>query len=241
MTVPLNFRALNFRDAVRAPLAASSVATIAEPLRLRPEVFTRRPPIVLPTAPQPAPAPAPPPQPAPPAPTAAAPVLPPVPDENPFAGLPFPSPGDRIRAEDFRRISTCLSLIHDATLLSAALFGRTLAEARPFLAAQNRRLAQVMTVLGAVLETVDDTRFDGHRVFQVIPMTLGEPDVHVVVTEAIETQRLTPDLTTAANYDAASAMLRATVGPGPRPSTPVAVPSLVGRTLEEARHAFATS
>jgi hypothetical protein len=236
MTVPLNMRALSFREAVRAPIATSAVATLAEPMRLPPELITRPPALVLPIPPQPAAAPAPAPQPAPPAP-----VLPPVPDENPFAGLPFPSPGDRIRAEDFRRISTCLSLIHDATLLSAALFGRTLAEARPFLAAQNRRLARVMTVLGSVLENVDDTRLDGHRVFQVIPMTLGEPDVHVVVTEAIETQRLTPDLTTAPNYEAASAMLRATVGPGPRPGTSITAPSLVGRTLDEARHAFATS
>src|SRR5688572_32841643 len=86
--------------------AFNKAALRPEALRVRPELIAR--PDLI-SRPELRPQPAPPPvvQPIPP------PAVPPAPAENSFANLPFPSPGDRIKAEDFKRLSQSLMLIHD--------------------------------------------------------------------------------------------------------------------------------
>jgi hypothetical protein len=168
------------------------------------------------------------------------PTLPAVPTENPFNHLPRPSPGDRIRAEDFRQLSSCLELVHDATLLSAALFGHTLAEARPFIAGQGRSIAGVLSVFGAVLSAANDQSLDQRRIVQVLPVVLGEPEVHVVVTEAVETRRLSPSLVGLA-YPAVVEQLRGSLGQGTTPSVRITAPSLVNLSLSDAANAVATT
>jgi hypothetical protein len=194
--------------------------------------------ITLPTIPLPPPTQAPPPTPTPvpvppPAPVAALPTLPPVPDENPFNHLPFPAPGDRIRADDFRQLSLCLQLVQASTQLSAALFGQTVAAARPFLAAQGRVLARIMSVFGSVLDDPSDTSFDQRVIMMVLPVVIGEPEVQVIVSEAVETRRLAPDLRSN-NYAAAEAALRASIGQGTIAASPTRVPSVTNITLADA-------
>jgi len=181
-----------------------------------------------------------PPAPSPPTPQAVIPTLPPVPTENPFNHLPRPSPGDRIRAEDFRQLSSCLELVHDATLLSAALFGHTLAEARPFIAAQGRSIVGVLSVFGAVLSAANDPSLDQRRVVQVLPVVLGEAGVHIVVTEAVDTRRLSPTLM-GLNYSAVVEQLRGSLGQGTTPNVRIAAPSLVNLSLSAAANTVAST
>jgi len=195
---------------------------------------------VIPRPPLPAP-PAPPPLAVPPpaAPPVALPTLPRVPDDNPFNHLPFPTPGERIRSDDFRQLSLCLQLVQATSQLAAALFGQTLAAARPFLQAQGRVLARVMTVFGTVLDDPNDTRLDDRRIMQVLPVVIGEPEVQVIVSEAVETRRLSPSLMGLKYADAASA-LSASIGQGITAATPVRAPSLVGHTLGDSANLIAT-
>ncbi|MGQ0641888.1 MAG: hypothetical protein ACT4P6_14150 [Gemmatimonadaceae bacterium] len=184
----------------------------------------------------------PPPQPpvvSPPPPPQVLPTLPRVPDENPFNHLPFPTPGERIRSDDFRQLSLCLQLIQATTQLSAALFGHTLSAARPFLAAQGRVLARTMTVFGTVLDDPNDTSLDDRRIMQVLPVIIGEPEVQVIVSEAVETRRLSPSLL-GLRYNAAASALSTSVGQGTVPATPVRAPELMGRTLGESANILAT-
>jgi hypothetical protein len=222
-SIPLN--ALRSRVALNPRIATLVAQPVAGPA------------IVAPTPTPVAPPPAPPP---PPVAQAVVPTLPVVPTENPFNHLPRPSPGDRIRAEDFRQLSSCLELVHDATLLSAALFGHTLAEARPFIAAQGRSIAGVLSVFGAVLSAENDPSLDQRRVVQVLPVVLGEAGVHVVVTEAVETRRLSPTLM-GLNYAAVVDQLRGSLGQGTTPTVRIAAPSLVNLTLSAAANAVAST
>src|SRR5947208_15503923 len=73
------------------------------------------PPPAPPPAPAPTPAPAPPPAPIPV-------VVPPAPGSNPFDQLPFPAPGERIKADDFKTLSQALKIIADIAALTANLF-----------------------------------------------------------------------------------------------------------------------
>jgi len=193
-------------------------------------------PFTPPAPPPPAP---PPPLPIPPAPPQALPTLPRVPDDNPFNHLPFPTPGDRVRSDDFRQLSLCLQLVQASSQLSAALFGQTLSAARPFLQAQGRVLARVMTVFGNVLEDPNDTTLDERRIMQVLPVVIGEPEVQVIVSEAVETRRLSPSLI-GLRYPAATSALSASIGQGTIAAAPIRAPELLGRSLGEAANLIAT-
>jgi len=193
-------------------------------------------PFTPPAPPPPAP---PPPLPIPPAPPQALPTLPRVPDDNPFNHLPFPTPGDRVRSDDFRQLSLCLQLVQASSQLSAALFGQTLSAARPFLQAQGRVLARVMTVFGTVLEDPNDTTLDERRIMQVLPVIIGEPEVQVIVSEAVETRRLSPSLI-GLRYPAATGALSASIGQGTIAAAPIRAPELLGRSLGEAANLIAT-
>jgi hypothetical protein len=161
------------------------------------------------------------------------PTLPPVPDENPFNHLPFPAPGDRIRADDFRQLSLCLQLLQASTQLSAALFGQSVAAARPFLAAQGRVLSRIMSVFGTVLEDASDVSFDQRIIMMVLPVVIGEPEVQVIVSEEIETRRLSPSLV-GFNYEAAANALRSSVGQGTIAASPTRVPNVTNTSLADA-------
>jgi hypothetical protein len=172
-------------------------------------------------------------------PVAAVPSLPRVPDDNPFNHLPFPTPGERIRSDDFRQLSSCLQLIQASTQLAAGLFGETLAAARPFLEAQGRVLARVMTVFGTVLQHPNETTLDDRRIMMVLPVVIGEPEVQVIVSEAVETRRLSPSLIGLRYPDATSA-LSASIGQGTIATAPVRAPTLVGNTLGNSANIIAT-
>jgi len=137
------------------------------------------------------------------------PVAPPTSD-NPFNELPYPSPGDRIKAEDFRRLSQSLAVLQQMTVLSAALFGHTLGEARLALAAQQFVVERVLTVFGREVPG-GDASLDSRTIVQVMPVALGERGLLVVVAEAVETRRLAPNLI-GRTYGEARDLLRATVG-----------------------------
>ncbi len=212
--------------------ANAKVAIRPELLKVRPELIARpeltpRPGIRLPTSPLPAP-PRPAPQPG------APPVVPPAPAENSFANLPFPSPGDRIKADDFKRISQSLMLIHDAWMLSASLLGRTFAEAKQALVSQQYEIQRVMSVFGNEVAQLDDASLDGRKVIQVIPLELGTKGVAVVLTEAVETRRTVPNLMNL-TYSEASERLQGILGDVSVPSNPMTTQQLVGLSLDQAK------
>lgn len=207
--------------------------TLAGAERLREIV---RPGVIPPaTLPQPAPPPAPT-QPGvpPPTPSRPLPAVPVAPANNPFKDLPFPSPGDRIRADDFKQLSQSLKVIHEASLLSGALFGRSFGEAKQVLAAQQYAVSRVMSVFGSEIDSLSDTTLDARKVVQVVPVELGERGVAVVVTEAVETRRFAPNLL-GLSYREAAERLQAMLGDLTFPSAPMTVSQLVGLTLAEAR------
>lgn len=160
-------------------------------------------------------------------------TLPPAAPTNPFELLPMPSAGDRIRAEDFRALSGALRIIYDASIVSATLFGRSFAEAKLLLAAQQYEIVRVITVLGTELTAIEDESLDDRHVVQVLPTALGEHGVLVVLTEPVDQRRYAPDLTAAPSYADAVALLRDRMGNQPASVTPVVAPDLIGRTLAE--------
>ena len=211
--------------------AIGTVALKPEALKLRPELIARpelttRPAIRLPTTPLPVLQPLPP--------AAAPPVVPPAPAENSFANLPFPSPGDRIKAEDFKRLSQSLMLIHDAWMLSASLLGRSFAEAKQALVSQQYEIQRVMSVFGNEVAQLDDASLDGRKVIQVIPLELGTKGVAVVLTEAVETRRTVPNLMNL-TYSEASERLHGILGDVSVPSNPMTAQQLVGLSLDQAK------
>jgi hypothetical protein len=205
----------------------STAAIRPDLVRLRPDLIARPDLTPLP-APQPLPAPPPVSQPLPP------PVVPPAPAENTFSNLPFPSPGDRIKAEDFKRLSQSLMVIHDALLLSASLLGRTFAEAKQALVSQQYEIQRVMSVFGNELAQLGDPSLDSRKVIQVIPLELGTKAVAVVLTEAVETRRSVPNLLNL-TYREASERLQGVLGDVSVPSNPMTATQLVGLSLEQAK------
>gem|GEM_PF-3584855 len=209
--------------------AMDRVAVRPEIMKLRPDLIARPDLIFRPPGQQPLPAPPVPiPQPLPP------PVVPPAPAENPFASLPFPSPGDRIKAEDFKRLSQSLMLIHDALMLSASLLGRTFGEAKQALVSQQYEIQRVMSVFGTELAQLGDSSLDGRKVIQVIPLELGTKGVAVVLTEAVETRRSVPNLMNL-TYREASERLHGVLGDVAVPSSPMTAQQLVGLSLDQAK------
>ena len=169
-------------------------------------------------------------------PPAAAPApisVPPAPVTNPFAALPFRSPGDRIKADDFNALAKGLQIIGDMYVLSGALFGAPFAQAKQLLAAQQYHVARVVSVFGAELDTADDTSLDTRKVIQVLPAAIGEKRLMVVVTEAVETRRFAPNLL-GLTYREAFERQRAVMGEGTFPSTPRTAVSLVSQSLKDA-------
>jgi hypothetical protein len=194
---------------------------VLDRVRIGPNIEDRQP------APSPAPAPGP-------APTPALPPLPGAPPTNPFASLPFRSPGDRIKADDFNALTKCLQIIGDAYMLSGVLFGVPFSQAKLQLASQRYEIARVMTVFGAVISAQVDASLDSRKVIQVVPSVLGEQRVMIVVTEAVETRRLAPNLL-GLTYGDALERQRAVFGEGTFPTTPMNAPPLVGHSLREAQ------
>ena len=163
---------------------------------------------------------------------AAPPVTPATAPDNPFNALPHPNPGDRIRSDDFRRFSQCLEAIQQTCMLSASLFGRTLADAKQAIAAQQYTIARVMSVFGTVL-AAGDASLDQRSVVQVQPVAFGERALLIVVSEAVETRRLAPNLIGLTHADAMN-QLHAALGDVTFPRSNVSAGNLVGRTLADA-------
>lgn len=157
---------------------------------------------------------------------------------NPFDGLPFPSPGDRIKADDFKKLSQSLRIVHDMSLLSSSLFGRNFSEARLALASQQYEIYKVMSVFGTEIDNPDDASLDDRKVIQVFPVVMGERRLIVVLTEKVETRRFAPNLL-GLTYREASERLRAVVGEVTFPGAPVSASQLVGLSLAEAKEIIA--
>jgi hypothetical protein len=172
-------------------------------------------------------------------PPAGAPAVPAAPGtESPLAVLPFPSPGDRIKADDFKTLSRSLRLVQDAYALSSGLSGRSFGEAKLALAAQQYQVLRAMSVFGAAVDDPSDTSLDQRRVLQVVPVALGAPQVLVLVTEAVDTRRFAPNLI-GLTYREAAERLRALFGDGDGGSRPISTPQLVGLTVGQAREVLA--
>lgn len=158
--------------------------------------------------------------------------VPSAPSGNPFDDLPFPSPGDRIKADHFKALSQSLRLLAEAQQVSSALFGQPFGTARTVLESQGYSIQDVMSVHGHEL-TGDDNSLDERKVLIVRPVRLGESGVAVVVSEVSDVRRTMPNLTGMTYGDARDTM-RNTLGnlaAGPAMSTP----NLVGQSLAQAR------
>jgi hypothetical protein len=165
------------------------------------------------------------------------PVVPAAPSANPFPNLPFPAPGDRIKADDFKTLSQSLRIIADMSQLSAQLTGRTLGEAKGALVGQGYEVARVISVFGNEPGSPTDASFDGRRVLQVLPAPLGEKQVQVVVTEVVETRRFAPNFTAGGvhyTYRQAVETMRSVLGDAALSGLPMDAPNLVDRTLAQA-------
>ena len=160
-------------------------------------------------------------------------AVPPAPVSNPFASLPFRSPGDRIKADDFNALAKGLQIIGDVFVLSGALFGASFGQAKLLLAAQQYQITRVVSVFGAELTALDDTSLDTRKVIQVVPAALGEKRLMVVVTEAVETRRFAPNML-GLTYREAFERQRAVIGEGTFPSTPRTAESLISQSLKDA-------
>jgi hypothetical protein len=152
---------------------------------------------------------------------------------NPFAALPFPAPGDRIKADDFKQLSQALRILFDAYTLANALFGRTLGEARLALMTQQYEIARVISVYGAELSSSGDASLDSRKVLQVMPVVLGERRVTVVVSEAADTRRFMPNLV-GLTYRQAMQALQTQLGDVLARGGSITVPQFVGQTLAQA-------
>jgi hypothetical protein len=227
LSSPALFRNIQLVDG--GEVAPSLIRRLGLPQNLPPP--QPQPPAPVPLPPTPAP-PAPVPVPPPPEP-----VVPAPPASSPFAHLPFPSAGDRIKADDFKALSQALNILYDMTVLSSSLFGHTFAEAKAALAGQRYAIQQVMTVFGNEVASWSDTSLDSRKVIQVTPVAPGDPRVLVVVTEAVDTRRLAPNLIGLTYRDAVS-RIQSMLADVPITGTPPAAPQLVGLTLTDAQKGF---
>jgi hypothetical protein len=203
------------QTAIRAPSARLRV-----PLRTSPATGASRSPTAV--VPPPAAVPTP----------VAPPLVPTAPADNPFDSLPYPAAGDRIKADDFKKLSQALDIIADMTALSGSLFGRSFGEVKQALASQGYAIARVMSVFGAEIADLNDASLDGRKVIQVVPVALGVPQLMVVVTEAVDTRRFMPNLI-GLTYAEAQERIRSLVGDVPLGGPPPSAPSLVGLTLND--------
>lgn len=204
-------------EVIQAPTRVGRPIATPKPLPSRPVVTPPvfRPPVVTPLPPPP-------------------PVVPLAPSDNPFDSLPLPSPGDRIKADDFKKLAQALMLVRDAWQLSASLMGREFGDAKQALVAQQYLIQSVMSVFGHEIVDLDDPSLDSRKVIQVVPLDLGEKDVAVVVTEAVETRRTVPNLLNL-TYEEASERLEGVMGDITIPSDSQSASQLVGLTLAQAK------
>jgi hypothetical protein len=204
-----------------------AIANLAGPINVGPAVPS------LPRVPPPQPAPTPPtPLNPPPAPAVPGPAA-----DSPFFHLPFPSPGDRIKADDFKALSQSLNILYNMAVVSASLFGYTFAEAKAALASQRYAIQRVMTVFGTEITNPGDTSLDSRKVIQVIPAAPGDQRVIVVVTEAVDTRRFAPNLIGLTYRDAAS-KIQTLLADVTISGAPPSAPQLTGLTLATAEQNF---
>jgi hypothetical protein len=123
--------------------------------------------------------------------------------------------------------------VFDAFAVSSTLLGRTYGEARLALIAQQYRIERAVTVFGVELSDPGDPSLDGRRVLQVAPVVLGEPQVVVILSEAVETRRMAPNLIGLTHAEAAE-RLSLLVGDAAPGGPPVPAPQVIGLTLDEA-------
>jgi hypothetical protein len=217
---PLNLSAVEFQ-----PRPIDFVGPFRPPVQTPPPAPA--PPAPAQTSPPPTPQPMPP----------TAPVVPAPAPDSPFAHLPFPSPGDRIKADDFKALSQSLNIIYNMVVLSGSLFGFTFAEAKAALTAQRYSIQRVMTVFGNELTNLADTSLDSRKVVQVVPVAPGDPRVMVVVTEAVDTRRIAPNLVGLTYRDAAS-RIQTLLADVTITGNPPSAPQLTGLTLTGAQQSF---
>lgn len=120
--------------------------------------------------------------------------VPTAPGVNPFKDLPFPSPGERIKSDDFKKLSQSLNIIHDIYSLSSAMCGQDFGEVKLVLLSQQYEIEKIMTVFGAEIDNLESETLDNRKVLQIMPIELGEKQVAIILCEAVESKRLTPDL-----------------------------------------------
>lgn len=225
---PLLVSKMNVMRAGEKILTASKARFL--PPSFREAIRAQAQPRVTPATPMPAPAP-------PAAAVPALPVVPAAPGSNPFDTLPFPAPGDRIKADDFKNLSRALQIVADMTVLSGLLFGEAFGDAKLVLATQGYHIFRVMSVFGAEIDDLDDASLDGRKVIHVLPVAMGDRRTMVVVTEAVDTRRFVPNLM-GLTYAEAQERTRALIGDVPLTGAPPTAPPLVGRTLAEAQQAL---
>jgi hypothetical protein len=192
---------------------------------LRPEILLRPGPIRPMPIPRPPPAPSGLPAEAPPQ----------APRTNPFADLPYRSPGDRILADDFNRLSQALDQLAQAFRLSSALFGARLGDARPVLEGNGYRVRRAVSVFGNLLQDVQEESAADRLVVSVSLVALGGVEVDLVLSERVEGRRFVPELR-GRTYAQARDAIRNLLADGPVPAPPGPAPALVGSSLSDARN-----
>ena len=211
----------------KSPAMLETASSLAfAPAVIRPGVSP-----LIPQPQPPAPAATPPPAPAPALPPPQ-PVVPGPPPDSPFANLPFPAPGDRIKADDFKALSQSLNILYNMFVVSSSLFGYTFGEAKAVLVSQRYTVTRVLTVFGNEITNLADASLDSRKVIQVMPVAPGDPRVQVVVTEAVDTRRLAPNLIGLTYRDAVS-RIQSLLADVPVTGAPPAAPQLVGLTLTD--------
>ncbi len=160
--------------------------------------------------------------------------LPTVPGVNPFKDLPFPSPGERIKADDFKKLSQGLRIIYDSCALSSSLFGQNFGMVKLALTSQQYYIQRVMTVFGTEIDNLEDDSLDNRKVVQIMPAELGERSIIAVLAEAVKTRRFTPNVL-GMNYAKASEKLRSVLGDVTFPSSKFEMPRVTDFKLEEAK------
>lgn len=153
-----------------------------------------------------------------------------------FPELPFPSPGERIKSDDFKKLSQALTVIASTYALSGALFGRTLGEVKPALASQGYQIERVMSIFGAEAGAADMT-LDTRRILHVSPTALGVSKLLIVVSEAVDTRRFAPNLI-GMSYKQALEQMRTIVGDAALSAGPIASTRLLDLTLGQAAQAI---